>query len=67
MRKGSYITKKAETLDSFPEIGRIVPEIDDPDIREVFVYSYRLVYQKTSAGVDILALLHSKRDFASSF
>jgi toxin ParE1/3/4 len=61
------IVERSETLDAFPEVGRIVPEIGDSEIREVFVYSYRLVYQVTSVGVDILALIHSKRDFANSF
>ena len=32
-------------LDSYPEAGRTVPEIEDPKIREVFIYSYRLVYE----------------------
>jgi toxin ParE1/3/4 len=61
------IVERSETLDVFPEVGRIVPEIGDSEIREVFVYSYRLVYRITSVGVDILALIHSKRDFANSF
>ncbi len=37
------IVEKTEQLMVFPEIGRIVPEIDDPNTREVFVYSYRLI------------------------
>ena len=33
----------AEALSTLSERGRIVPEIDDPSIREVFVHSYRLI------------------------
>lgn len=29
----------------FPMLGRVVPELDDKKIRELFVYSYRLVYR----------------------
>ncbi|MBI5894095.1 MAG: type II toxin-antitoxin system RelE/ParE family toxin [Deltaproteobacteria bacterium] len=39
------IIDKSEKLNLFPEIGRIVPEIDDPNIREIFIYSYRLIYE----------------------
>lgn len=32
-------------IGEFPLIGRIVPEIGDEHIRELFIYSYRLVYR----------------------
>lgn len=57
------IVDKSAKLNLFPEIGRIVPEIDDPNIREVFIYSYRLIYEVLSNGVQVLALIHGKRDF----
>jgi addiction module RelE/StbE family toxin len=41
------IVEKSMTLDSSPRRGRIVPEINDPDIREIFIYSYRLMYHIT--------------------
>ena len=59
------IVEKSEVLDPFPKMGRIVPEISDPNIREIFIYSYRLVYQISSEQIHVLALIHSKRDFAS--
>jgi plasmid stabilization system protein ParE len=57
------IVEKTEELMVFPEIGRIVPEIDDPNIRELFVYSYRLIYEITPNGIEILAVIHGRRDF----
>ena len=33
----------ARSLRTFAERGRVVPEIDAPDIRELFVRSYRLI------------------------
>lgn len=59
------LVEKTEKLNDFPEIGRIVPEIDDPNIRELFTYSYRLIYQKSVNGVEILAVIHGKQDFSS--
>ncbi len=41
------IVDKSELLEDFPEIGRIVPEVGEPDVRELFVYSYRLIYEVT--------------------
>lgn len=31
------IISKAENLDEFPEIGRVVPEIGDENVRELFI------------------------------
>ena len=54
----------AESLQSLSERGRIVPEMGDPAIREVFVYSYRLIYRVADGNVVILAFLHGARDFS---
>jgi len=59
------IVAKTETLTEHPEIGRIVPEISDQNIRELIVYSYRLIYEMSGAGVEILAIIHGRRDFNS--
>ena len=56
---------KTETLTELPEIGRIVPEISDQNIRELIVYSYRLIYEMSGAGIEILAIIHGRRDFNS--
>lgn len=53
----------AESLSHLSERGRIVPEIGDSAIREVFVYDYRMLYQVSDRSVKILALLHGARDF----
>ena len=58
------IVAKTETLTDFPEIGRVVPEISDTNVRELFVYSYRLIYEIAPDSIEILALIHGKRDFS---
>ena len=55
--------EKTEKLNLFPEIGRIVPEIGDLRIRELIIYSYRLIYEIYPDKIAILALVHGKRDF----
>lgn len=51
----------ARDLKNFPLIGRVLPEINDPSIRERFVYSYRLIYQIEDANITVLAVIHGKR------
>ncbi len=52
------------SLATFAERVRVVPELNDPAIRELFVYKYRLQYEVGDARVLIVAFLHGARDFA---
>ena len=58
------ILERSEKLNEFPKIGRIVPEIGEVNIREVIVYSYRLIYEISSDKIEVLALIHCKQDFS---
>jgi plasmid stabilization system protein ParE len=58
------ILEKAESLDTLSKRGRVVSELARPNVREVLVYSYRVLYEVTSE-VRILALVHGARDFES--
>jgi toxin ParE1/3/4 len=49
------------TLSRFPFSGRIVPEFDDDDIREKFVYSYRIIYRVQGETVTVAAVAHGRR------
>jgi len=55
------IIRKTNILSDFPFVGRIVPEFDNNFIREVFAYSYRIVYRVQENAVWIAAVVHSKR------
>jgi toxin ParE1/3/4 len=57
------IVAATEELNEFSKIGRIVPEIGDTNVRELFVYSYRLIYEISTDHIEILAIIHGKRDF----
>jgi len=54
----------AESLSVLSERGRIIPEMQQPNIRELFVGRYRLMYEVFEAKVEILAFIHGARDFA---
>lgn len=53
----------AASLETLAGRGRVVPEIGDPSVREVFVYSYRLIYHVHASEVRIIAFLHGAREF----
>jgi toxin ParE1/3/4 len=53
----------AESLATLSERGHIVPELNDPRVREIFVYRYRLLYEVTEFRVTVLGFLHGARDF----
>ena len=61
------IVEKTETLNDFPEIGRTVPELNEKNIRELMIYSYRLVYEVKGGDVEIVAIIHGKRDFPKAY
>jgi toxin ParE1/3/4 len=61
------IISKAEILNTFPEMGRMVPEIMNPAIRELVIFPYRIMYDTSESNVEILAVLHGKRDFDEAF
>ena len=50
-----------ERLKAFPESGRIVRERNDPNIREVIVGSYRTVYRRKGALVEIATVFHGSK------
>jgi len=57
----------ARSLSVVAQRGRIVPESHSADIREVFLWHYRLIYKVTPERVYILAFIHGARDLSSIF
>lgn len=56
------IIAKSEALETFPNMGRVVEELNDPNLREIIAFSYRLIYQVSIDGIEIVALVHSRRN-----
>ncbi len=48
-------------LSQFPESGRIVPEINKKEIREILLGTYRIIYRFKHNVVEILTIYHSSR------
>ncbi len=53
-----------DRLARFPRSGRVVPEMDDENIREVIVGSYRVIYDVNEEAVRILSVIHGAQRFS---
>lgn len=49
-------------LSEYAERGRVVPEIGNGNVRELFIKEYRLIYEVEKSRVVIYGLIHGKRD-----
>lgn len=56
------IEEAATSLRHFPDRGRPVPELGLPR-RELIVADFRLVYWTRAGDIEVLRLIHGKRDF----
>jgi plasmid stabilization system protein ParE len=59
------IVRKTVGLDKLPYQGRKVPELNEDIIRELPIYSYRIIYEMKMDAVEILAVIHKRQDFSA--
>jgi len=43
-------------------VERVVLELNEENVRELSLYSYRILYQIKAIHIDILAVIHKRRD-----
>jgi len=48
-------------LESFPESGRVVPEVGDDALREIIHGAYRIVYRIQAESVQVVTVHHAAR------
>src|SRR5215510_5273483 len=58
------VVAAAEKLSDSPHLGRVVPEFNRTDLRELIFRNYRIVYLVKGDGVTILRAVHGARDLA---
>ena len=61
------IREKTEVLDELPKLGNTVPEVRDEKVRELSLYSYRIIYDNSQKDIQILTVVHAKRNFDDAF
>ena len=60
---GLFLISRTRLLAQSPELGRLVPELADPLIREIIVRSYRVVYRLDDSRrlVEVIRFWHAAR------
>jgi plasmid stabilization system protein ParE len=58
------LTKRSIQISTFPFSGRLVPEYELNEVREVVEGSYRIIYliKADEAQLEVLAVIHSARE-----
>lgn len=56
------LVNKSLTLDELPHKGKMVAELNDEAVRETSLYSYRILYEIKTTQIDVLAVIHKRRD-----
>ena len=57
------LLERVRALSPFPDSGRMVPETQREDIREIIVSPYRVMYRRRDDRVEIVAIRHEARAF----
>ncbi len=60
------IIAAVERVRDFPRSGRVVPEVQREDLREVILGSYRIVYWLVEDRADVVTVFRSSRLFPES-
>lgn len=55
------VLSAVDRLTDFPYSGRTVPELNDPAIREILFWSYRIVYRVKPDMVELLTVYHGSQ------
>jgi toxin ParE1/3/4 len=55
------IISAIELTSEFPEIGRVVPEYNNPALREKILGNYRIVYRLKESVIEIVIIVHGSR------
>lgn len=60
------ITRRSQQIGTFPNSGRVLPEINLEQIREVIEANYRIIYYVGSDKIDVLAVVHGIQKLSSN-
>lgn len=61
-RVTAELVQQTVGLDELPRKGKKVPELNEESVRELSLYTYRILYEITPDGVAVLAVIHKRRD-----
>lgn len=55
------LTRRSKQIAAFPLSGRVVPEYEIDQVREVLEGSYRIIYHIKLEQIDVLAVIHTSQ------
>jgi len=58
------LTRRSRQIADFPLAGRMVPEYETTQIREVVEGPYRIIYCIKPGQIDVLAVIHGAQDIS---
>jgi len=61
-RIAARIHRRVGRLARFPELGRMVPELQDPGLRELIEAPFRVIYERKVDQIRVLAVLRAEQD-----
>jgi toxin ParE1/3/4 len=56
------IREKTSILQQLLNVGKKVAELSEEQVRELSLYSYRIIYEIRQSDIAILAVVHKRRD-----
>ena len=61
------IKKKIDLLILNPNLGRNIPEVNNPIYKEIIEGNYRIMFKKVGLEIQILTIFHGARSFKNDF
>ncbi len=61
------LTRRSEQIAAFPASGRMVPEFEREEVREVIEGSYRIIYYIKPEQIDVLAVIHGSQQITEDY
>ena len=55
------LVNRSEQIAAFPRSGRMVPEYEIDEVRQVIEESYRIIYLIKEDQIEVLAIIHTSR------
>ena len=66
-RFGQAMIQASRSLSELSERGRVVPELNDPAVRELLLSRYRLVYETFADRIAVTRIIHASRNLLAAW
>jgi toxin ParE1/3/4 len=60
----AHLFDRVRQLRQFPDSGRMIPEARRPEIRELIMDQYRIIYRRDASRIVVLTVRHTRELFS---